>query len=119
MSRGKNGLRLGSLKYMLELTSRCNLRCGMCPMDVLTRPFEDAPFGMVEDVARQMKDLKLPMRYLHEMGEPFLYKRLPEMVSALREEYREVKGVTLKEFHDAFVSQGGLPIPLVLKILFR
>ena len=80
MSRGKNGLRLGSLKYMLELTSRCNLRCGMCPMDVLTRPFEDAPFGMVEDVARQMKDLKLPMRYLHEMGEPFLYKRLPEAI---------------------------------------
>ena len=42
MSRGKDGLRLKSLKYMLELTSRCNLRCGMCPMDVLTRPFEDA-----------------------------------------------------------------------------
>ena len=61
---------------MLELTSRCNLRCGMCPMDVLTRPFEDAPFDMVEDVARQMRELGLPMKYLHEMGEPFLYKRL-------------------------------------------
>ena len=51
MSRGKDGLRLRSLKYMLELTSRCNLRCGMCPMDVLTRPFEDAPFDMVEDLS--------------------------------------------------------------------
>ena len=80
MSRGRNGLRLHSLKYMLELTSRCNLRCGMCPMDVLTRPFEDAPWDMVEDVARQMKDLGLKMRYLHEMGEPFLYKRLPEAI---------------------------------------
>jgi MoaA/NifB/PqqE/SkfB family radical SAM enzyme len=80
MSKGKNGLRLPSLKYMLELTSRCNLRCGMCPMDVLTRPFEDAPFDMVEDVARQMRELKLPMKYLHEMGEPFLYKRLCEAI---------------------------------------
>ena len=80
MSKGKNGLRLRSLKYMLELTSRCNLRCGMCPMDVLTRPFEDAPFDMVEDVARQMRELRLPMKYLHEMGEPLLYKRLPEAI---------------------------------------
>ena len=80
MSKGKNGLRLHSLKYMLELTSRCNLRCGMCPMDVLTRPFEDAPFDMVEDVARQMRELQLPMKYLHEMGEPLLYKRLPEAI---------------------------------------
>ncbi|HLN79570.1 MAG TPA: SPASM domain-containing protein [Thermoanaerobaculia bacterium] len=80
MSRGKNGLRLPTLKYMLELTSRCNLRCGMCPMDALTRPFEDAPWDMVEDVSRQMKSLGLKMRYLHEMGEPFLYKRLPEAI---------------------------------------
>jgi MoaA/NifB/PqqE/SkfB family radical SAM enzyme len=80
MSKGRDGLRLRSLKYMLELTSRCNLRCGMCPMDVLTRPFEDAPWDMVEDVARQMRELGLPMKYLHEMGEPLLYKRLPEAI---------------------------------------
>ena len=49
-------------------------------MDVLTRPFEDAPWDMVEDVARQMRELGLPMKYLHEMGEPLLYKRLPEAI---------------------------------------
>jgi len=80
VSRGKSGLRLRSLKFMLELTSRCNLRCGMCPMDDLTRPYEDAPWGMVESVAEQMRDLGLRMKYLHEMGEPLLYKRLPEAV---------------------------------------
>ncbi len=81
MSRDRQGaLKLKSLKFALELTSRCNLRCGMCPMDVLTRPFEDAPFDMVEDVATQMKALGLRMSYLHEMGEPLLYKRLPEAV---------------------------------------
>ncbi len=80
MSRDKNGLRLRSLKFAFELTSRCNLRCGMCPMDDLTRPYEDAPWDLVEDVARQMRDLELPMRYLHEMGEPLMYKRLPEAI---------------------------------------
>ncbi|MGH9367999.1 MAG: radical SAM protein, partial [Thermoanaerobaculia bacterium] len=80
MSRDKNGLRLRSLKFALELTSRCNLRCGMCPMDDLTRPYEDAPWDMVEQVARQMTALGLRMRYLHEMGEPLMYKRLPEAI---------------------------------------
>jgi MoaA/NifB/PqqE/SkfB family radical SAM enzyme len=81
MSRDKNGLRLKSLKFAFELTSRCNLRCGMCPMDDLTRPYEDAPWSLVEDVARQMRELNLRMRYLHEMGEPLLYKRLPEAIN--------------------------------------
>lgn len=80
MSKGRDGLRLRSLKYMLELTSRCNLRCGMCPMDVMTRPYEDAPWDMVEDVADQMKRLRLRMKYLHELGEPLMYKRLPEAI---------------------------------------
>jgi hypothetical protein len=38
----------------------------------------------------------------------------------LRDEYLARKpGASLKSFHDAFVAQGGLPIPLVRKILFR
>src|SRR5690348_16315233 len=70
MSRGRNGLRLKTLKYNLELTSRCNLLCGMCPMDEIDRPYEDAPWWMVEKIAAEMKDLGLHMRYLHELGEP-------------------------------------------------
>ncbi len=80
MSRDQNGLRLKSLKFAFELTSRCNLRCGMCPMDDLTRPYEDAPWDLVEKVATEMRDLNLRMRYLHEMGEPLMYKRLPEAI---------------------------------------
>jgi hypothetical protein len=41
------------------------------------------------------------------------------MIQDLRTEYRAKNGGSLKEFHDAFVAQGGLPIPLVRKILFR
>jgi uncharacterized protein (DUF885 family) len=37
----------------------------------------------------------------------------------LRDEYRAKKQASLREFHDAFVAAGGLPIPLVRQILFR
>jgi len=37
----------------------------------------------------------------------------------LRREYLSQKGGTLKQFHDAFVSQGALPIPLVRKLLLQ
>jgi MoaA/NifB/PqqE/SkfB family radical SAM enzyme len=80
MSLGRRGLKLDTLKFNLELTSRCNLRCGMCPMDRLGRPYEDAPFSMVEKVSREMKELNLRMRYLHELGEPLLYPRLCEAI---------------------------------------
>ena len=40
-------------------------------------------------------------------------------IQELRDEYRAKKGASLKQFHDAFVAQGGLPIALVRKILFR
>jgi hypothetical protein len=32
---------------------------------------------------------------------------------------RSRTGASLKQFHDAFVAQGGLPIPLVRRIRFR
>ncbi len=80
MARDRLGLKLSTLKFNLELTSRCNFRCGMCPMDKLERPYEDASWEMVEKVAREMKELGLRMRYLHELGEPLLYRRLAEAV---------------------------------------
>ena len=40
-------------------------------------------------------------------------------IQELRDEYRARKGGGLREFHDAFVAQGGLPIALVRQILFR
>jgi uncharacterized protein (DUF885 family) len=50
----------------------------------------------------------------------YLYYTLGKIqVQQLREEYMQKKGVTLKQFHDAFVSQGSLPIPLVRKILLE
>jgi uncharacterized protein (DUF885 family) len=50
----------------------------------------------------------------------YLYYTLGKlMIKDLRDEYMSKKGASLKQFHDAFVSQGALPIPLTRKLLFR
>jgi uncharacterized protein (DUF885 family) len=40
-------------------------------------------------------------------------------VQELRDEYRARTGHSLRDFHDAFVAQGGLPLPLVRRILLH
>src|SRR5437762_4398328 len=50
----------------------------------------------------------------------YLYYTLGKLqIQALRDEYRAKTGASLKAFHDAFVAQGGIPLPLVRRILFR
>jgi len=50
----------------------------------------------------------------------YLYYTLGKLeIQALRDEHRKRKGASLKAFHDAFVAQGGLPIPLVRRLLLR
>ena len=50
----------------------------------------------------------------------YLYYTLGKLeIQKLRDEYMQRKGATLRQFHDAFVAQGGLPIPLVRRILFH
>ncbi len=50
----------------------------------------------------------------------YLYYTLGKLeILKLRGEYMKAKNASLEQFHDAFVSQGALPIPLVRQILFR
>ncbi len=50
----------------------------------------------------------------------YLYYTLGKLqIQELRDEYRKSKNATLRQFHDAFVAQGALPIPLVRRLLFR
>lgn len=67
-------------KVAVELTNRCNLRCGMCPMNKLGRPDADMPWWLVEKVAEEFRRLGIRVNWLHEMGEPLLYPRLPEAI---------------------------------------
>jgi len=73
-------LDLRSAKVAVELTNRCNLRCGMCPMNRLGRPDADMPWWLVEKVAADFKENSLVVNWLHEMGDPLLYPRLPEAI---------------------------------------
>ncbi len=41
------------------------------------------------------------------------------MILDLRKDYLSQNGGTLKQFHDAFLSKGPLPVPLVRKLMFR
>jgi MoaA/NifB/PqqE/SkfB family radical SAM enzyme len=67
-------------KVAVELTNRCNLRCGMCPMGNLGRPEADMPWWLVEKVAADFRENDIRARWLHEMGEPLLYPRLAEAI---------------------------------------
>jgi len=50
----------------------------------------------------------------------YLYYTLGKLqIQELRDEYRQRKNATLRQFHDAFVAQGALPILLVKRLLFR
>jgi len=73
-------LDIRTAKVAVELTNRCNLRCGMCPMNKLGRPDADMPWWLVEKVAGEFARLGIRVKWLHEMGEPLLYPRLPEAI---------------------------------------
>ena len=50
----------------------------------------------------------------------YLYYTLGKLeIQKLRDEYRAQTGASLKQFHDAFVTQGALPIPLIRDILLK
>jgi uncharacterized protein (DUF885 family) len=50
----------------------------------------------------------------------YLYYTLGKIeIQKLRDEYLQEKGGSLKQFHEAFLSQGGLPIPLVRRLLLE
>ena len=67
-------------KAVVELTSRCNMRCAMCPMGNLSRPEIDMPWWLVEKVAEDFRDNGIHVRWLHELGEPLLFPRLAEAI---------------------------------------
>jgi MoaA/NifB/PqqE/SkfB family radical SAM enzyme len=73
-------LDIRTAKVAVELTNRCNLRCGMCPMGNLGRPEGDMPWWLVEKVAADLHNEGVRVSWLHEMGEPLLYPRLADAI---------------------------------------
>src|SRR5260370_37325914 len=85
------------LKVGLELTSKCNLRCGMCPLPVLRRPYEDMVWPLVEKAEREIHGLGLKLKWLHEMGEPLLYSRIDDAIRLFPEASVSTNGLVLTE----------------------
>lgn len=85
------------LKVGLELTSKCNLRCGMCPLPVLRRPYEDMDWPIVEKAEREIHGLGLELKWLHEMGEPLLYRQIDDAIRLFPEASLSTNGLLLTE----------------------
>lgn len=83
------------IKVGLELTSKCNLRCGMCPLPVLRRPYEDMPWELVEKAEREIHGNGLKLKWLHEMGEPLLYARIDDAIRLFPEASLSTNGLVL------------------------
>jgi MoaA/NifB/PqqE/SkfB family radical SAM enzyme len=83
------------MKVGLELTSKCNLRCGMCPLPVLRRPYEDMDWPLVERAEREIHGLGLKLKWLHEMGEPLLYSRIDDAIRLFPEASLSTNGLVL------------------------
>jgi MoaA/NifB/PqqE/SkfB family radical SAM enzyme len=93
----KRKVNLKRLKVGLELTSKCNLRCGMCPLPTLRRPYEDMPWWLVEKAEREIHGLGLSLKWLHEMGEPLLYARIDDAIRLFPEASLSTNGLLLTE----------------------
>src|SRR5688572_11846273 len=85
------------IKVLVELTSKCNLRCGMCPLPVLRRPYEDMDFDLVEKAEREIHGLGMKLKWLHEMGEPLLYSRIDDAIRLFPEASISTNGLVLTE----------------------
>ena len=86
---------LKRIKVGLELTSKCNLRCGMCPLPVLRRPYEDMEWSLVEKAEREIHGAGLKLKWLHEMGEPLLYPRIGDAIRLFPEASLSTNGLLL------------------------
>ncbi|HUP45190.1 MAG TPA: radical SAM protein [Thermoanaerobaculia bacterium] len=85
------------IKVLVELTSKCNLRCGMCPLPVLRRPYEDMEWPLVEKAEREVHGLGFKLKWLHEMGEPLLYSRIDDAIRLFPEASISTNGLVLTE----------------------
>lgn len=99
---------LKKIKVGLELTSKCNLRCGMCPLPVLRRPYEDMDWYLVEKAEREIHGMGLRLKWLHEMGEPLLYPRIDDAIRLFPEASLSTNGLLLTEEIGERILDAGL-----------
>ncbi len=69
-------------RIYIELTDRCNMRCSFCPRSKAEGTGDDMPLphfkALIDDIAA---NIPYSIVYLHYLGEPLLYPRLPEALA--------------------------------------
>ena len=66
----------------VEVTSRCNFDCEFCPQGELTRAGQDMPLPLLHRIVDQLAGGRIAREiHFHVMGEPLLYRPLPEAVA--------------------------------------
>ncbi len=88
-------------RVYIEITNRCNLRCGFC--DFHHRPFRDMTLQEFRHCAMQAMTLT-PYLYLHVQGEPLLHPCFDEIMSICDELGTRVQLVTNGTMLGAFMD---------------
>ncbi len=92
--------------------SAINLHIGKWTLDQAIACFEDQAFMTHANSVEEARRGTFNPTYLY-------YTAGKLAIIALRDEYMKKFGASLKDFHNAFVAQGALPIPLVRRILLE
>lgn len=89
-------LNLKNVKVAVEITSICNLSCGMCPYVSMERKKEHMPLNYLHKIHKIVRENNLKVRWLHEMGEPLLYPNLKEALNLFPEAMLSTNGILLE-----------------------
>jgi len=65
--------------FQVELTNFCNLKCPMCPHDLMTRSVGFMDFALFEQIVDQIKGTNPDLR-LHNMGESLFHKEIGRFI---------------------------------------
>ncbi len=57
----------------VELTNFCNLRCSMCPYEMMTRKKENMPLDLFKKICDESRKYKMPLTCFSFFGDPLLY----------------------------------------------
>ncbi len=72
---------------IVETTSRCNLRCPICPRDRMKRQAGDMPpeifDSLVEELARHDEREELELVALHFFGDPLMHPQIMDMIEQI------------------------------------
>lgn len=67
-------------RFLVEITSKCNLKCKMCPRNALKRPEMHMDFSLFKKAIDEMSKYKINGLWLYNLGESLLHPNFFEML---------------------------------------